>query len=505
MNRFRIICRESRLSFLQAEIVKRKIIALHPDLEVEVIGRSSRGDRELSVSLAALDGTDFFTEEIFEALRTGEAEIAVHSLKDMSAPHFFSHSAFAVVDRDDVRDIALFNPDIEAKIRNGETIIIGTCSPRREEMAVKFLKNALPQLGPEIKIVTASIRGNVEGRLRQLRAGKYDATILATAGLNRLLRSPEDEAGVRDLLSGLKTMLLPLVECVPAPCQGAIVAEAHPSNARAVALLAQINEAGLWADACAEKQEAFQYGTGCLQKFGVTTVQTNNGKFRYAAGEDAEGRAFSNWTPLPAPLNAGSLLFSSTDHMRDFFDYHWMEDAPVIHEPIVFIANYKAIRDGRFLRGKRLLASGTKTWYELAKKGYWVEASADALGIENLMPALAMPVLGISRKDICLLTHAAAAERWRAKGYKAVANYQLLPTNQHSITGLITKAEHIFWTSFAQYECYGSLAAPHAQHYCPGGETAALLKKAGLDPVIFPNIKSFEQWRQSPIRSHNAA
>ena len=99
---------------------------------------------------------------------------------------------FAVVDRDDTRDVAIFNNDIEEKIKRGETIIIGTCSPRREEMATVFLQKALPQLSTEIKIETKAIRGNVETRLRKLNSGEYDATILATAGLNRLLRSEED-------------------------------------------------------------------------------------------------------------------------------------------------------------------------------------------------------------------------------------------------------------------------------------------------------------------------
>ena len=170
--------------------MKKKILLIEPDAEVDIIGRSSRGDKEASVPLATLDGTDFFTQEIFDALQKGEAEIAVHSFKDMSAPHFFSHTAFAAIDRDDVRDVAIFREDILEKLATGKTILIGTCAPRREKMAIQFLNKALPQLHHEIKIETRPIRGNVEGRLQQLHDGKYDATILATAGLNRLIVVP---------------------------------------------------------------------------------------------------------------------------------------------------------------------------------------------------------------------------------------------------------------------------------------------------------------------------
>jgi hydroxymethylbilane synthase len=103
-------------------------------------------------------------------------------------------------------------------------------------MATVFLKKALPQLHNEIKIETKPIRGNVETRLRKLNNGEYDATILATAGLNRLLSSVEDQQTIKELLKDKKLMILPLIECVPAPCQGAIAAEAFYKNEKAIAI-----------------------------------------------------------------------------------------------------------------------------------------------------------------------------------------------------------------------------------------------------------------------------
>src|SRR5436190_16533095 len=219
----RLIGRGSKLSLLQLQIVKQKILNAFPGIDVQVITRDSRGDALTEIPLHTVEGNDFFTRDIFDALANGEADIAVHSLKDMSSEHFFGSNKFAVVDRDDTRDVAIFNNDIEEKIRKGETIVIGTCSPRREEMAPVFLKKALPQLHKEINIITKPIRGNVETRLKKLSSGEYDATILATAGINRLLRSEEDSILIKKLLAGKKLMLLPLIECVPAPCQGAIV------------------------------------------------------------------------------------------------------------------------------------------------------------------------------------------------------------------------------------------------------------------------------------------
>jgi hydroxymethylbilane synthase len=502
----RLIGRSSRLSVLQLEIVKEKIQNSFPELAVEIIARSSRGDDLQNIPLHTVEGSDFFTQDIFDALANGEADIAVHSLKDMSGEHFFGANKFAVVDRDDVRDVAIFNSDIIEKITAGKKIVIGTCSPRREEMAIGFLKKALPQLGKEIIIEIKSIRGNVETRLRKLQEGdEYDATILATAGLNRLLRSDADAPLIKSLLAEKKIMLLPLIECVPAPCQGAIVAEAHVGNAKAVSILQAINNSPLAKDCYTEKKDAIKYGAGCIQKFGVTTIQTLNESYLYAAGIDAEGTIFSKWNPLPEATIKGSL-FSSTDVMKDFFVYKWREEVININTQAVFVANYKAVQNRKdIIANKTVFASGTKTWFELAKQGYWVTASADGLGFEFLLPSLSMPLLNFEITDVTMVTHESAAKRWQQKGYNAVSNYSLIPKENEPLQLSIAAADFIFWSSFSQFEFFGRFAKPDAKHLCAGGETAALLKQQGLSPIIFPTIKAFELWRNSFTPLHSVA
>lgn len=499
---------------IQGELVRDKILARFPELEVELIGRSSRGDRELEVPLSSLDGSDFFTSEISEALRKGEADLAVHSMKDMSAPHFFSHDAFAIVDRDDVRDLAIFHPSIHEKLRTGKKIVIGTCSPRREEMAIGFLKNALPQFGRSIEIEVKSIRGNVEGRLQQLHDGKYDGTILATAGLNRLLRSEKldsskNTVSVSSLLGGKPTMLLPLIECVPAPCQGAIVVEADPLNAAAVDLLKSINDKQLWLEASLEKKKAYEYGTGCLQKFGVTTIKpAHTTSVLYAAGEDTKGNVFQEWESLPEVTISEHELFSTTDFMRDFFTYEWTDEVPKIDEEIVFVANYKALQQEGLpdlLQSKKIWASGSKTWKELARRGIWVQGSADGLGFETLSAVWQMPLYKYDFSSVVILTHKEAADRWIQKGYKAVSNYQLQAQENKVVADRIGNVKAIFWTSFSQYENYRHSITEKVIHLCPGGETASLLKKAGVEPIIFPTIQSFISWRKRNILSTSAA
>jgi hypothetical protein len=353
----------------------------------------------------------------------------------------------------------------------------------------------------------------VEGRLQQLHEGKYDATILATAGLNRLLvaeraeGSMSDPSSVTQLLKGKRLMFLPLVECVPAPCQGTIVAEADPNNAEAVSILQKINDTSLLDEVISEKRKAYQYGTGCMQKFGVTTLHTSHGNYLYAAGVDQNGLAFTDWESLPALSLRPEEIFSTTEHMKSFFTYEWKDNPLIMDESLVFLANYKAITSTIFsiLESKKVWASGTKTWYELAKMGVWVEGSADALGFEHWLPTLSMPLIQQSENDVCILTHEKAAERWKQKNRKAVSNYRLIPNKLEEIQTNISTAKGIFWSSFAQYEIYGSFASKDAIHICAGGETAQLLRQVGINPVIFPTIKSYDVWKRSIITPLNGA
>ncbi|MGL6266550.1 MAG: hypothetical protein ACRC2O_01450, partial [Chitinophagaceae bacterium] len=451
------------LSLLQIERVKNQIQTAFPSLELETLPRESRGDLLQDIPLQTVEGTDFFTADLYRGLTAGEADIAIHSLKDMSAEHFFGQNYFAVVDREDTRDVAIFNNDISEKIASGKKIVIGTCSPRREEMAIRFLSKALPSIDGSVLIEAIPIRGNVETRLGKLNSGEYDGTILATAGLNRLLKSAADRNLISNLLADKKMMILPLIECVPAPCQGAIVAECLPGNKKAIEILQAINNVALKEDCIREKKTASAFGTGCIQKFGVTSLGLGNKKYSYAAGRDQNDQEIDRWSGLTELPVKNKRIFSSTDHMSAFFSYNYI-DAPVHSDsPVVFIANYKAIHNKQFknlISEKRVWASGTRTWFELARKGIWVEGCADALGLESLLPVFDMPLMSIKKSQIRVITHTTAAKHWESKGWLTMPAYTLIAEINLKIKEEISRAEFIFWTSYSQFELYRSFINP---------------------------------------------
>lgn len=502
--------RGSKLSRLQIDITRQKIQSAFPRLTVEIKYKDSLGDQLPGVPLDTQEGVDFFTRVFAEELQAGRADLAVHSLKDMSGDHFFGSNRFAVIDRDEIRDMAIFNRDIEERLRKGLPIRIGTCSFRRQLMAEQFLSKALPRTGAEIKIQCLPIRGNVDTRLSKLRTGEYDGVILAAAGINRMLKDEGTRAGMQGLLQDKKMMLLPITECVPAPCQGAIVVEANPENEIARQVLQRIIDPVVHADCSNEKYTARQYGSGCLQRFGVTTVGFDNKKWIYAAGIDEQSRPFKDWYGVRLP---SIPLISSTILSSDELGFNTIRK-PVIFQtglpvsPVYFIAHRYAL-DGfpelQALGHGRIWVAGTSTWYSLAEKGLWVEGCADSFGLESLKSLFASPTVAIRQEEILILTNTESAKRWADQGWQARGTYETRYESSLIDKYKLRTARMIFWNCFAHFDTVKELAGKELTHACLPGRTAELLKQSGIHPMLFPTLDSFKQWKKNYIQSIIAA
>jgi hydroxymethylbilane synthase len=170
-----IATRESPLALWQAEFVRSALKQAHPDLSVELLGITSRGDQLLDVPLAKVGGKGLFVKELEAALLDGSADIAVHSMKDVPMEFPAGLGLGVICAREDPSDAYVSNryQTLQA-LPPGS--VVGTSSLRRECQ----LRARRPDL--EIKF----LRGNVNTRLRKLDAEEYDAIILASAGLMRL-------------------------------------------------------------------------------------------------------------------------------------------------------------------------------------------------------------------------------------------------------------------------------------------------------------------------------
>lgn len=175
--KLRLGTRGSRLALFQAELVKARLEELHPGLSVEIRILQTTGDRITDVPLAKIGDKGLFTKELDRAILSGEVQLAVHSLKDMPTVLVEGLALGAVLDREDPRDVLIpapGRPRTLAELPAGARI--GTSSLRRRAQ--------LRHLRPDL--VVDDLRGNLDTRFGRLREGRFDAAILARAGVVRL-------------------------------------------------------------------------------------------------------------------------------------------------------------------------------------------------------------------------------------------------------------------------------------------------------------------------------
>jgi hydroxymethylbilane synthase len=214
----RIATRKSPLARWQAHHVADLLRALEPGLQVELHELMTRGDKILEVPLAQVGGKGLFVKEIEDALLQGDAQIAVHSMKDLPALLAPGLVVAAIPVREDPRD-ALCSPRWKTLDRLPQGARIGTSSLRRSAQ----LKALRPDLRMEV------VRGNVQTRLNKASEG-LDAVVLAYAGLRRLG------------LAEHATQVLSPEQMLPAVAQGALALEARADDAVTLARLAKLDD-----------------------------------------------------------------------------------------------------------------------------------------------------------------------------------------------------------------------------------------------------------------------
>jgi hydroxymethylbilane synthase len=219
-NPIRIATRGSPLALAQAHDVRARLMAAHrlPETAFAIQIYKTSGDRIQDRPLSTAGGKGLFTKEIEEALLSGDADIAVHSMKDMPTRLPEPLAIAAVLPREDVRDafISARWPTLQALPQGAR---LGTSSLRRRAQ--------VKRLRPDLEIV--DFRGNVDTRLGKLEQGVADATFLAAAGLNRLGQSSRITAHV------------PVDQMLPAVAQAAVAIEIRADDARAASLLAPLD------------------------------------------------------------------------------------------------------------------------------------------------------------------------------------------------------------------------------------------------------------------------
>jgi hydroxymethylbilane synthase len=303
--RIRIGTRSSRLARVQTDDVARALVAAGH--HVEIVGIKTAGDKRQDVAFDRVGTQGVFVAEIERALQDGRVDIAVHSLKDLPGKNPEDLVLAAVPERLDPADRLLVRSDAvdeaapNLPVRRGARI--GTASARREAL----LRHLRPDLEP------AFLRGNLPTRIERLAQGRYDAILLAAAGIMRLDRAAAEGRAEPLGRDGLREFRLDPAEFVPAPAQGTVVVQARRDDAATCAAAGALDDPEARRAVTAERRLLARVEGGCQVPFGawcrpkdghgvlvMIAVLEREGRLlsAMAEGEDPEALAEAVWRGL---------------------------------------------------------------------------------------------------------------------------------------------------------------------------------------------------------------
>ena len=262
----KIATRQSPLALWQANYVKDRLQQLYPDLTIELVPMVTKGDVILDSPLAKIGGKGLFVKELENALLNKEADIAVHSMKDVPMQFPEGLGLAVICQREDPRD-AFVSHAYRTFAELPQGAVVGTSSLRRQCQ--------LKALRPDLDI--RSLRGNVGTRLSKLDNGDYDAIILASAGLIRL--------GLADRIASF----IDIEQSLPAAGQGAVGIECRTDDVQVHTLLAPLADAETTYCVRAERAMNNHLQGGCQVPIGGYAVLQQGQLYLRALVGDIDG------------------------------------------------------------------------------------------------------------------------------------------------------------------------------------------------------------------------
>ncbi len=432
-----MLSRASSLARLQAALVERALASRHPSLEIERLTRTASGDQDQTSPLWKLPDKGAFTADLSRALLDGEADVAVHSFKDLPVEMPAGTRIAGAMPRADARDVILVKRT--AIERQPASLRLLSSSPRRAWLLGDVLPRLLPWRVSGVDAVP--VRGNIDTRLRKLIEGEEHGLVMAKAALDRLLGfgPPFDReaAVIRERLDQCRFMVMPMREFPWAPAQGAIAIEIAAVRDDLQSLLEPILCADTLRAVDEERRVLAAHGGGCHQALGAAIVDRSYGRVVSVRARD---KATETW----------ELQGSRPSFPRVTVDRVWPAPgadltaerrAVRVEQPAVdgyWVSRADALPDTWQISGDTFVwAAGSHTWQRLARRGVWVNGSADGLGDDEQPP---IDLLAGRTLSWIRLTHTGVAGPRLPDALATYAVDTALPDDLPSRT-------HFFWTS----------------------------------------------------------
>ena len=446
--RLRILSRASDLARLQALSVERALRSSSPDLDTQLVHRATLGDRDQQSALSRMTDKGAYTADLSDALVSGDAEMVVHSWKDLPLVCRPETTIAGTLERADPRDVLLVRR--AALDARPSTLTVLSSSPRRIWLLERSLAGLLPW--PVERVQCVPVRGNIPTRLAKLTSGAGDALVVAKAALDRLLTfGPpfgDVAAAIRRTLADSWWMVLPLREQPGAPAQGALAIEVAARRTDVLDRVRAISHEPTWRAVEREREILSAYGGGCHQAVGATVVVHDFGTVTSVRARPDSGGIDERWSlecdqmlppgaapaavwPRPGERDAGDVVRQPVE-----------ADRPASGDGL-WVARANALPDGWAPSPERLVwAAGPTTWRKLAARGVWVHGCADGLGEEELPRVEALAGRAVRWRR---LTHGGAGRDARDAGLDADALVTYVV--EERLPDDLPGRTHFFWSS----------------------------------------------------------
>ena len=521
---YKIGTRGSLLAVTQCQQIKKELEE-KTGLKFELELIKTQGDLDTSVPLWQMEGKDFFTKELDDALLKKKVDLVVHSYKDLGSLRPEGIYLAAITRRSFANDILLIRKDVQKQMSRNEfnqDFIVGTSSPRRIVNSTQYLGRILPTENI-LNITTKMLRGNVNTRIEKLKNGDYHAIILAMAGLERLAQDKEAREKLSELLNDLNFTILPQKIFPSAASQGALGIECRKEDKKLQSLLALVNDSDTIDEVEREREHFQRFGGGChlavginVRKFAGLYIHSLRGEVDHKEVKVLKTEGIEEKFKNAIAKQKGTLAFfgmpetSKDEAFKDFiFDKLIIKKAisgehELIHSQrkIFVTTSYAQQRLPQESRMFSLWAAGSMTWQKLARKGHWFHGCSEGLGHEEIHRLsssseiikllLKINFENVSENKYTVLTHNEA----NSKLGPVVYSYEreILEDIDNEYKTQVEECFAFYWTSRKQAEIFLE-KFPHIKdkaHFCGLGKTYYGLKEMELNPIALSSPSEYK-------------
>lgn len=499
---YKIGTRGSLLALTQCNQVRVELEGLTGD-SFELIVIKTQGDLITNAPLWQLDGKDFFTKELDEALLSGNVDLVVHSYKDLGSIRPEGITLAAVTQRNYAHDILLIKNKTITDLKNKSEFIIGTSSPRRMVNLEAGLSLFLPFCSGK-KVTSKVLRGNVNTRIQKLQDDEYDAIVLALPGIERLALTESSRFELEKLLVGINFMILPQSDFPSSASQGALGIECasnRPDNNELFNKLQKMQDSVTNEEVSRERLAFNQYGGGCHLAVGINVKKKNNFFIHIHRGvlegtqvhlSKLEGRVLPKLQNAPKVFNglpSDDLLVKKQALQANLSGHnHLYVTTKHCIDSIIKTPDFHP---------QSIWAAGTKTMKDLAASGFWVNACADSLGedeIKNLRGSKAIGLMVNTKSPMSVLSNSLATSSLG----EIIPCYirEVKQNTDKEFEEKILATEVFYWTSFFQYNTYISKypQIKNRIHVCGLGKTYQQFKEQNINILPMSSMVEFKNW-----------